>query len=47
MNLAITLACIAGFTGVCWILFVKLWPEPPKREESALEWPDHIFKGKK
>ena len=26
ITLLVTLACIAGFVGVCWILFVKLWP---------------------
>jgi hypothetical protein len=45
ITLLITLACIAGFVGVCWILFVKLWPETPEPEEP-FSWSESVFERK-
>lgn len=45
-TLLITLAGITVFTGVCWILFVHLWPEQPKEPVEPFDWPDDVFKGK-
>jgi hypothetical protein len=34
---------LSAYVGVCWVLFVWLWPAKRQQDPEPLKWPNSVF----